>query len=108
MEEEESAPGARNPAVATKSPPQRRRGAWRWIGGTLLILVLVTSPWPSLPGSAAAGVSAGLLCLTRPSLLPLLQLQNQVLPLLKHQFPLVVWLLSLRAASALKSSLWTT
>lgn len=42
--------------------------------GTLLLLVLVTSPRPSLANGAAAGVCAGLLCLTRTSLLPVVGL----------------------------------
>ena len=44
------------------------------LAGTLLILVLVTAPRPSLLKAAAAGLFAGLLCLTRPSLLPLIGL----------------------------------
>lgn len=40
--------------------------------GTLLMMVLITSPRSSVARFAGAGVIAGLLCLTRPSLLPLL------------------------------------
>jgi hypothetical protein len=42
--------------------------------GTLLVVLLVTSPRASITVFAGAGVAAGLLCLTRPSLLPLLVL----------------------------------
>lgn len=40
--------------------------------GTLLMLVLITVPRASLARFASAGAIAGLLCLTRPSLLPLM------------------------------------
>jgi hypothetical protein len=40
--------------------------------GTLLLLVVVTAPRPSWAHAAIGGVVAGVLCLTRPSLLPLL------------------------------------
>ena len=40
--------------------------------GTLSVLLLVTAPRQSLARFALAGAVAGLLCLTRPSLLPLL------------------------------------
>lgn len=42
--------------------------------GTLLVVLLVTSPAASTTAFAGAGVAAGCLCLTRPSLLPLLVL----------------------------------
>jgi hypothetical protein len=42
--------------------------------GTLLLLLLVTKPAASIAAFAGAGAIAGVLCLTRPSLLPLLVL----------------------------------
>jgi len=42
--------------------------------GTLLMLVLITAPRAALARFAGAGAIAGVLCLTRPSLLPLLLL----------------------------------